>query len=99
MYKKIRKDASGNPDVSLIKGLLDGDQIAYSRLLGKYYDMVFLIVAALEDDHDDEHIRKRSSDILLSLWANRATISPDISIKEQLFDFIYKQFKENGGKI
>lgn len=99
MIKKIRKDGSGNPDVTLLQGLREGDRIAYTRLLGKYYDMVFLIVSALDDTGSDEHIREKTADILLDIWAKRAVIPLDRPLKGPLFDFIYRRFQENGEKI
>ena len=99
MIKKILRDHSDNPDASLIKELREGDRIAYTRLLGKYYDMVFLMLSALDDSGDDGHIKKRASDVLFSIWTNRQNIPFDKPLKNYLFDFIYKEFKENGGKI
>ena len=99
MIRKILKDDSGNPDASLLKGLKEGDRIAYTRLLGKYYDMVFLIVSALDDSGDEAQTRSKTADILLSVWADRESILLEHPLKNHLFDFIYKRFKENGGKI
>ena len=99
MIKRIRKDYSGNPDAPLIKELREGDRIAYTRLLGKYYDMVFLMLSALDESGDQEHIKKKSSDVLFSIWTERASIPMDKPLKIHLFDFIYREFKENGGKI
>jgi hypothetical protein len=99
MIKKIRKDVSGNPDASLIKGLKEGDRIAYTRLLSKYYDMVFLILSALDETGDEEQVREKTSGVLFSIWTNRDSIEACNPLKNHLFDFIHKQFKENGGKI
>ena len=99
MIKKIRKDDSGNPDITLLQGLKEGDRIAYTRLLGKYYDMVFLIVSALDDTGREDEVRRKTADILLNVWETRATIATDRPLKRQLFDFIYKRFTENGGVL
>jgi hypothetical protein len=99
MIKKIRKDDSGNPDINLLQGLKEGDRIAYTRLLGKYYDMVFLIVSALDDTGSDSEVRGKTADILLNIWENRATIPTNKTLKRQLFDLIYKRFNENGGRL
>jgi hypothetical protein len=99
MIKKILKDDSGNPDAPLIKELRQGDRIAYTRLLGKYYDMVFLILSALDDSGDKDQVKKKSSEVLFSIWTERASIPIDKPLKDHLFDFIYHQFKENRGEI
>jgi len=89
MIKKIRKDGSGNPDAPLIKRLKEGDRIAYTRLLSKYYDMVFLILSALDESGDEERIREKTSGVLFSIWTNRESISEEHSQKiEEKFDLM-----------
>jgi hypothetical protein len=99
MFKKIRRDNSGNPDVTLLQGLKEGDRTAYSRLLGKYYDMVFLIVSALDDSGSDDQVKATTAEILIEIWDKRAMLPGDRPLKEPLFDMIYKRFKDNGGKL
>jgi hypothetical protein len=99
MIKKILRDYSGNPDARLIKELREGDRIAYTRLLGKYYDMVFLMLSALDDSGDQVNIKQKASDVLFSIWTDRASIPIDKPLKDHLFEHIYRQYKENGGKI
>lgn len=99
MFKKIRRDNSGNSDVTLLQGLKEGDRAAYSRLLGKYYDMVFLIVSALDDTGSDDEIKATTAEILIDIWDKRAMLPIDRPLKEPLFELIYKRFKENGGRL
>lgn len=99
MIKKIRKDFSGNPDMSLIKSLKQGDRIAYTRLLSKYYDMVFLILSALDESGDEEQIREKTSGVLFSIWTDRESIDENQTLKGYLFTFIYKKFQESEGEI
>lgn len=99
MFKKIRRDKSGNPDVTLLQGLKEGDRTAYSRLLGKYYDMVFLIVSALDDSGSDDQVKATTAEILIEIWDKRAMLPGDRPLKEPLFDMIYKRFKDNGGRL
>jgi len=95
MIKKILRDYSGNPDEPLIKELRDGNRIAYTRLLGKYYDLVFLMLSALDDSGDPDHIKQKSSDVLFTIWTDRASLPVDKPLKIHLVDYIYRQFKEN----
>lgn len=95
MIKKILRDYSGNPDEPLIKELREGNRIAYTRLLGKYYDMVFLMLSALDDSGDQESVKQKSSDVLFTIWTDRASIPIDKPLKTYLVDYIYRQFKEN----
>lgn len=99
MFKKIRRDNSGNPDVTLLQGLKEGDRAAYSRLLGKYYDMVFLIVSALDDTGSDDEVKATTAEILIDIWDKRAMLPIDRPLKEPLFELIYNRFKENGGRL
>ncbi|TDW96115.1 hypothetical protein [Dinghuibacter silviterrae] len=97
MIKNIRKDGSDNPDVTLLQGLKEGDRTAYGRLLGKYYNMVFLIVSALDDTGKNDEVKRKTGDILLEIWTRRGDMPADKPLREFLFDLIYKRFKENGG--
>ena len=99
MFKKIRRTSSGNPDVTLLQGLKEGDRAAYSRLLGKYYDMVFLIVSALDDTGSDDEIKETTAEILIEIWDKRAMLPGDRPLKEPLFEMIYKRFQANGGRL
>lgn len=99
MIKKIHRDYSGNPDEPLIRDLREGDRIAYTRLLGKYYDMVFLMLSALDDSGDRDYIKQKSSDVLFTIWTDRASIPIDKPLKIHLVDYIYRQYKENLKKI
>ncbi len=99
MIKKIRTEVSPNTDIALIKNLKEGDRIAYSRLLGKYYDMVFLMLSALDDSGEETQVRAQTSEILFSIWTDRASIPADKPLKDHLVDFIYGQYKENSRKI
>jgi DNA-directed RNA polymerase specialized sigma24 family protein len=99
MIKNIRKDGSDNPDVTLIQALQEGDRTAYGRLLGKYYDMVFLIVSALHDTGDKDDIKQKTGDFLHEIWTNRLDIPPHRPLKEFLFTLIYNRYMGNGGSL
>ena len=99
MFKKNRKDILDNPDLPLMMSLKSGDRTAYLHFLQKYYNTVYLIVSAVDESGNESQIREKASQILLDIWAKRAQIPLDLTPKQFLFTFIYKQFEKNGGKV
>jgi hypothetical protein len=53
----------------------------------------------LDDSGDKDQVKKKSSEVLFSIWTERASIPIDKPLKDHLFDFIYHQFKENRREI